>query len=97
MNNIALIGYNNALVKNILELLSLRGYDKNNVKIYSNNIQKNTKVFFGDDNGMVVNKSAMLKILSLEKVLLRLGPIPEIDERGVSISLNFKLAILEKY
>lgn len=55
MNNIALIGYNNALVKNILELLSLRGYDKNNVKIYSNNIQKNTKVFFGDDEIIVAD------------------------------------------
>lgn len=55
MNNIALIGYNNALVKNILELLSLRGYDKNNVKIYSNNIQKNTKVFFGDDEIIVTD------------------------------------------
>ena len=55
MNNIALIGYNNALAKNILELMSLRGYDKDNIKVYSNNIQKNTKVSFGEDEISVVN------------------------------------------
>ena len=55
MNNIALIGFNNALAKNILELMSLRGYDKNNVKVYSNNIQKNTTISFGEDEVSVAN------------------------------------------
>ena len=49
MNNIAIIGYNNALAKNILELMSLRGYDKNNIKVFSCNVRKNTVVSFGDD------------------------------------------------
>ena len=55
MNNIALIGFNNALAKNILELMSLRGYDKNNVKVFSSNVQKNTKISFGDDEITVAN------------------------------------------
>ena len=50
MNNIALIGFNNALAKNILELMALRGYDKNKVKVFSTNIQKNTKISFGEED-----------------------------------------------
>ena len=50
MNNIAIIGFNNTLAKNIIELMSLRGYDKNKVKVFSANIQKNTKISFGEDD-----------------------------------------------
>lgn len=55
MNNIAIIGYNNALAKNILELMSLRGYDKTNVKVFADNVQKNTFVSFGEDELEVDN------------------------------------------
>lgn len=50
MNNIAIVGFNNALAKNILELMALRGYDKNKVKVFSTNIQKNTKISFGEED-----------------------------------------------
>ena len=55
MKNIALVGFNNALAKNILELMSLRGYEKNNVKVFSGNVQKNTKLSFGDDEIIVAD------------------------------------------
>ncbi len=55
MNNIAIVGFNNALAKNILELMSLRGYDKNNVKVFSTNVQKNTKVSFGEEDIIVAD------------------------------------------
>ncbi len=55
MNNIAIIGYNNTLAKNILELMSLRGYNKTNVKVFADNIQKNTFVSFGEDEIEVDN------------------------------------------
>ena len=55
MNNIAIVGFNNALAKNILELMALRGYDKNNVKVFSSNVAKKTKVSFGDDELAVDN------------------------------------------
>ena len=48
MQNIAIVGYNNTLAKNILELMSLRGYDENNIKIYADNVQKNTIISFGE-------------------------------------------------
>ena len=55
MNNIAIVGFNNALAKNILELMSLRGYTSNYVKVFSTNVQKNTKVSFGEDEISVAN------------------------------------------
>ena len=55
MNNIAIIGYNNTLAKNIIELMALRGYDKNNVKIFGYNVQKNTGVSYGEDEMEVNN------------------------------------------
>ena len=55
MNNIARVGFNNALAKNILELMSLRGYTQNNVKVFSTNVQKNTKVSFGEEDIIIAD------------------------------------------
>ena len=49
MTNIAIIGYNNILAKNILELMAFRGYNKNNVKVFADNIRNSTFVSFGED------------------------------------------------
>ena len=43
MNNIAIVGFNNALAKNILELMSLRGYTQNNVKVFQPMFKKTLK------------------------------------------------------
>ena len=49
MNNIAIIGHNNALSKNLLELMSLRGYSKDNVKVFASNLSKDAQISFGDE------------------------------------------------
>ena len=68
MNNIAIIGYNNALAKNILELMSLRGYDKNNVKVYAENAPKNTKISFGEED-ISVEKIDSLNVADFSAVI----------------------------
>lgn len=50
MNNIAVVGYSNTLAKNILELLSLRGYSKDNIGVFETKVQGEPKVSFGDDD-----------------------------------------------
>ena len=53
MNKIAIIGYNNQLSKNILELLSLRGYGKNNISVFETKVQGEPKVSFGEEELIV--------------------------------------------
>ena len=49
MNHIAVIGYNNALAKNLLELMSLRGYDQDCLGVFAPNPHKDTQIPYGDD------------------------------------------------
>lgn len=90
MNNIAIIGYNNTLAKNILELMSLRGYNKDNVKIFADNIQKNTTVSFGEDELMVdniknINSSDFVAIIFTENDKLASSYIPKFAKTNVRI------------
>lgn len=50
MNKIAIIGYKNALAKNLLDLLSLRGYTKDKVSVFAPHIQGNVTVSFGEES-----------------------------------------------
>ena len=90
MNNIAVIGYNNALAKNILELMSLRGYDKNTVKVFADNIQKNISVSFGDDELEVdniknLNISVFSAVIFTENEKLASSYIPKFAKENVRI------------
>lgn len=49
MHNIAVVGYNNTLSRNLLELLDLRGYTKENVRVFDANVHGETKVSFGEE------------------------------------------------
>ena len=49
MSKYAVIGYNKTLAKNILELLSLRGFGKDDVGIFAPKVQGEIKLSFGDD------------------------------------------------
>ena len=49
MNKIAIIGYKNALAKNLLDLLSLRGYTKDKVSVFAPHVQGNVTMSFGDE------------------------------------------------
>ncbi len=50
MKNIAIIGHIGALSKNILELLALRGYSKENVSVFETKVAGNIKISFGEED-----------------------------------------------
>ncbi len=50
MSRYAIIGYNNTLSKNIIELLALRGFNKSDVGIFDSKVQGEIKISFGDDD-----------------------------------------------
>ena len=60
MTKYAIIGYNNTLAKNILELLFLRGFSKDEVGIFAPKVQGEIKLSFGDDE---------LKVQTIEKFI----------------------------
>ncbi len=59
MENIALIGSPNTLLQNILELLFLRGYSKDNVNVFASHIQGKPKVSFGDEDLVIQSLEAI--------------------------------------
>ncbi len=62
MENIALISSPNILVQNILELLSLRGYTKENVAVFAPHVQGKPKISFGDED-LTVQPLESIKII----------------------------------
>ena len=90
MSNIAIIGYNNALAKNILELMSFRGYDKNNIKIFADNVRNNIFVPFGDDELVVTDiknlkPSEFSAVIFTENDKIAAGYIPKFAKENVCI------------
>ena len=86
MSKIAIVGYDNKLAKDLLELMSLRGYTKSDVSVFSDKAAKNVTTSFGEEDISVLPLEDIFKTkISAAIITENQNIIPKLSNENIKI------------